>query len=114
MVQRIQMVRGTTKRLEITVTDADYTPFKLAAGDVILFGVKEKPSDEEYVFLKKVYNGSQDGVYAVKVNPEDTANIAPGRYCYDVGAQVGAAYYNVIKPSPFDVLANVTKWGDGD
>ena len=114
MVQRVQMVRGTTQSFEITITDAEYAPFKLAAGEKILFGVKRKPDDAEYIFLKKIYNGSREGVFNVTVYPEDTADIAPGRYYYDVGAQIGADYYNVIKPSPFDVLSNITKWGDAD
>lgn len=113
MVQGIKIIRGTTNRFEVTIIDADYDLYKLATGEKVLFGVKKRPQDEEYIFLKTITTG-KDGVFSVTVNPEDTAGIAPGRYFYDVGLQSGAAYYNVIKPSPFDVLANVTKWGDGN
>lgn len=113
MIQRIEIVRCTTNRFEITITDVNGSLFALQSGEKVLFGVKKSPDDVDYVFLKKITSGS-NGVFVVTVNPADTAGIEPGHYCYDVGVQSGPAYYNVIKPSPFDIVANITNWGDGD
>ena len=113
MVQKIEIIRGTSNRFEVTITDASYNLYTLASGEKVLFGVKKNPTDEDYIFLKTITTGT-NGVFVATVNPEDTADIEPGRYYYDVGLQAGAEYYNVIETSPFDVLVNVTNWGDGD
>ena len=113
MVQKIEVIRGTSNPFEITITDANHNLYTLGAGEKVLFGVKKDPDDQEYIFLKTITTGT-NGVFAVTVDPEDTADIAPGYYFSDVGLQAGNDYFNVIEPSPFDILQNVTKWGDGD
>ena len=84
----------------------------LGSGEVLLFGVKAKPEDSEYVVLKPVTVGA-NGVYTVNIAPEDTINVPYNRYVYDVGVQSGNNYYNIIPTSGFAILPNVTKWGDG-
>ena len=106
------MIRGTTQVFNISVTDANGSPYMLGSGEFLLFGVKAKPEDNEYVVLKPVYSGA-DGVYTVNIAPEDTINVPYNRYVYDVGVQSGNNYYNIIPTSGFAILPNVTKWGDG-
>jgi hypothetical protein len=108
----IQMIRGTTQILNISVTDANKSPYVLGSGEFLLFGVKAKPEDNVYVVLKPVSSGA-DGVYTVTLAPDDTNHLPYGRYVYDVGLQSGNNYYNIIPTSGFAVLPNVTKWGDG-
>lgn len=112
MKQDIQMIRGTTKVFNISVTDANGSPYILGSGEFLLFGVKAKPEDSGYVVLKAVSSGS-DGVYTVNLAPDDTNNLPYNRYVYDVGLQSGNDYHNIIPTSGFAILPNVTKWGDG-
>lgn len=112
MAKEIKMVRGTSRTFEISVTDADGNPYTLQEGEKIIFGVKKQTTDEELV-LCKVVEECTDGVCRVELDPEDTANLAVGKYQYDVGLQTGVDYYIVVELSIFNLTANVTKWGDG-
>lgn len=112
MGKKIEMIRGTTKVFNISITNGDGTLYVLAEGEEILFGVKQKVEDESTVILKSVTTGT-DGVYPVEIEPNDTINLQPGSYVYDVGLKSGDDYFNVIEPSTFTIKANVTKWGDG-
>lgn len=112
MSQKIEIVRGTTKNLRIKVVDTDGWPYALANGEKIVFGIKQNLDDTETIFAKTTTAGT-DGVYAVNIVPNDTEDLDPGKYFYDVGLLSGANYYSVIEPSPFIIRANVTKRGDG-
>lgn len=110
MVQKVEIVRGTTNVIQITVTDGDGNLRTLSSGEAILFGVKEKLTDENYIFVRAAT--AQDiGVYTVELLKEDTADRNVGTYYYDVGLQSGDDFYNIIEVSPFVITANVTKWG---
>lgn len=112
MVQCIDIVRGTTLPMALEVTDANGTAYTLASGEKILFGVKKKATDEAAVFIKEAAAADTDGQYTITIDPEDTMDLEPGRYCYDVGLESGGDYYNIIEPSGFNILPNVTKRGD--
>ena len=111
MKQRIEIVRGTTKTLAITVTDTSNELYTLASGEKVVFGVKRKPEDDNAFIVKTVTSG-ENGVYSVTVMPSDTENIAYGNYFYDVGVLSGGNYHNIIEPSPFVVIPNATCRGD--
>lgn len=54
-----------------------------------------------------------DGLYPIIIEPEDTENMTPTIYYYDVGLQRGDdVYYSVIDTSKFELLGNVTKIGE--
>lgn len=110
MVQKVEIVRGTTNVIQITVTDGYGNLRTLSSGEAILFGVKEKLTDENYIFVRAAT--AQDlGLYAVELAKEDTAERKLETYWYDVGLQSGDDYFNIIETSPFVITANVTKWG---
>lgn len=113
MIQKIEIVRGTSNRFQITIVDADGNPFTLPSGGQVKFGIgiPEKPGVPGECFCTKQAPTCTDGVCAFDIAPEDTADLEPGRYWYDVGVQVGDDYYNVIEPSPVDIIANVTAKG---
>lgn len=111
MAQRIEIVRGTTETFAITVTDGNKNLYTLADGEVIKFGIKRKAEDKDPIFVKKAIQG-ENGVYAITLAPSDTADLPCGKYLYDVGLQSGGAYHSIIKPSTFEILPNVTEWGD--
>lgn len=111
MNQEIEMIRGTSEKIQIHVFDADGEPYTLASGEKLVFGVKKKPDYEECV-LKKVITECTDGVCTVNIAPKDTEGLAYGKYFYDVGLLSGDNYFSVIPPNAFNLIANITKRGD--
>ena len=65
--------------------------------DEIYFTVKKRFTDEEYVFPKRLTNGSItkdiDSIYHISIEPEDTNDITFGDYVFDIEVVTG----NVIK-----------------
>lgn len=113
MVQGIEIVRGTTVPIELEVTvDATGELYTAAAGEKILFGVKKEPTDAVPIFCRLMAATGETGIYSVTLTPENTKGLAPGRYYYDVGLESGGEFYNIIEPSPFMILPNITGKGD--
>jgi len=109
----IEIVRGTTNAFSIAVTDKNGAPYTLETGQVLVFGLKRHWNSEDRVLAKKI-TGTVNGEYYLELTPADTADLEPGKYCYDVGLQHGSyVFYNVIEPSIFIIKPNVTKLGDG-
>lgn len=111
MSKDIRMVRGTSRTFQISVTDAEGNPYNLKDGEKVIFGVKKSASDEE-LLICKVVTECVDGVCEVELDPEDTGNLAVGKYYYDVGLESSEDYYIIVEMSIFTLAANVTKWGD--
>lgn len=110
-MQKVELVRGTSLTLEITITDVYGNPYSMSSGQVVVFGVKQELDDEKLVIKKLVTTGS-GGVFKVTLSPQDTESLEPGRYHYDVGLADGSEYHGVIDPNPFILKENVTKRGD--
>lgn len=110
MAQKIEIVRGTTNTIEITLTDGDGNLRTLSSGEVIVFGLKEKLTDSEYVFVRAAVVKDL-GVYTFEIEKEDTEQCEVGTYWYDVGLQSGDYFFNIVEASPFVIIHNVTKWG---
>lgn len=111
MLTKIEIVRGTTNTFNIGILDAEGKPYTLAGAEKLIFGVKCNPLEPETVILK-VAEADNVGGYIVTLNPEDTIDLKCDKYFYDVGLESGDAFYNVIEPSPFVILPNITKRGD--
>lgn len=112
MAKDIRMIRGTSRKFEISVTDAEGNPYTLSAGEKVIFGVKKQTTDDNLVICK-VVTECTGGVCVVELDPEDTANLAVGKYYYDVGLESKEDYYIIVELSVFNIAANITKWGDG-
>lgn len=110
MVQSIEIVRGTSNKFKLTVTDVNANLYELKTGESIIFGVKAKLNDTDYVLLKKITGGTA-GEFEIEIDPEDTEHVAPGKYFYDVGLKAGDEFYNVIPADTFIILPNVTSRG---
>ena len=110
MANKVEIVRGTTNTLAITVYDAAGRVYLAAAGEKIIFGIKRKEDDEDLIFTKVGVTGDA-GAYDVTIDPADTADLECGRYYYDVALQAGNAFYNVIEANHFIIQPNITKWG---
>lgn len=111
MKQPLSMIRGTTQTINISVKDTDGAAYQLADGEVLRFGVKQKPEDSDSNCLIKkeltIENLDED-VYVLTLLPSDTQDLDFGNYYYDVGLQSGTNYYNVIECSPFIIGYNIT------
>ena len=110
--QPLSMVRGTTLSLALSVQDADGNDYTLQTGEVLRFGVKRKPEDADYIFVKEAgpTDIDEDGKYVFTVEPSDTEDKPFGCYYYDCGLQSGNSYYNIIEASNFKIAFNVTEW----
>ena len=84
---RIAMARGDIKVVRFLIqdiegeqSDTDFTE--------IYFTVKKTRNDRQYIFQKKLSAGGitklSPGDYQLKINPEDTQNMAYGNYKFDV------------------------------
>lgn len=113
MVQAIEIVRGTTLPMTLEITDANGSLYKLGTGERVLFGVKKKPTDESPIFVLTAAAQSAAGQYSITIYPENTQDLEPGRYWYDVGLESGGDYFNIIEPSGFTILPNITSKGAG-
>lgn len=111
MSKTIEIIRGTTNTFDIALKDEAGEFYTLKAGEVLRFGVKVRANLTEYKLTKELTaeNINEAGdAYVLTLRPEDTADMAFMRYCYDVGLQSGADYFNVIPCSDFVVHHNIT------
>ena len=111
MINKIKIVRGTTNVFNITINDETGTVYKLTGDEKIIFGVKRDPNDTDFALLKSASFVESDGVYSITLAPEDTANLMSVNYSYDVSLQSGANFFNIIEPSPFVIIPNITAPG---
>lgn len=81
-----EFLRGDTKKLEkFRPTDAEKKPLILSSTDQLYFTMKTLKN--EVVIKKKKNNGidlESDGFYHITLQPEDTEELNPGTYKYDI------------------------------
>lgn len=111
--QKIEIVRGTTNTFQISVVDSSGAPYNLGSGERIVFGIKRNPEKEETPLVAITAEIIGEGLFSVKLCPEHTAPLECGRHFYDVSLDDGTDFFNVIEPSPFNIVANVTHRGCG-
>lgn len=106
----IDIPRGTTHTIEITLYDESGNRYVRTSGDIVRFGVKHNPDDATCVISKTgTYN--LGNFYTVTLSPEDTANLIMGeQYWYDIGLQTASGdFFQVVEVSPFNVKRAITK-----
>lgn len=99
----IRMTRGDTVYLTVPLTTLTEA-YEMSSNDTLTLSVKKTVRDTEYLF-QKVSTGSNE----FHIEPADTADLAFGKYLYDV--QINTSYgdvYTVIPPSTFELLTEVT------
>lgn len=99
----VQLTRGDTAYLTIPLNCAteEYT---MQSADTLTFTVKRTVRDEEFL-IQKVSVGTNE----FHIEPSDTAELAFGKYKYDVQLNMADGdVYTVIPPSTFEVLPEVT------
>ena len=87
------------QKIPITMTRGDTLAFKLTltgmTAGAIFFSVRPD-LNAPYVFQKSLSDGIsliEGSTYRVRVAPEDTAALAPGKYVYDCELHIGEDVY---------------------
>jgi len=101
----IQLTRGDTARLSVSITnETDQNAYTIEAGDTLTLTVKKSAKDDEPSF-QKVLTGSS----TFHIEPKDTAELAFGKYKYDVQlTTAGGDVYTIIEPTTFEIMQEVT------
>lgn len=103
----IEIIRGTSKNIRLSLTDEAGNNYAPRPGDVAVFGVKRLLSSKELVITKKA-EVQEDGTALFTLLPEDTAELCCDKYFYDVGLETGDEFYIVIPATTFRIKNNVT------
>lgn len=93
----IRVSRGNTAILDVAIENPDGSAYEPLDGDNILFSLKKRITDTEFLLQKSVVNGQI-------VFSDEELNLHPGKYVYDVKAYLAdGREQTVIPPSPFYV-----------
>jgi hypothetical protein len=97
MAQTIEIVRGSTETLQLTVTDSERNPYNLGSNERIVLAVKAKPEKDAPLILAKTAEVIGAGLFKFKFSPEDTEPLDYGRYYYDVSLDDGTDFFPIIR-----------------
>lgn len=93
----ITMVKGDTLAFGVELIDQFEQPVDI---DDAVFVAKKNYTDVEAVFEKTLGNGIErisDGVYTVRVAPEDTADNEAGRYYYGFRVMLNGDVFTIMR-----------------
>ena len=76
----IQLTRGDTAKIVVTIKNANGTTYNPQEGDAIHFFMKKKYSDEDPVLIKTIPTDT----LLLEIEPTDTATLPYGIYVFDV------------------------------
>ena len=83
----IKMARGDLERRNIILKDSSGSTYQTTP-DEIYFTVKKNANDHDFLFQKKLSDGTISLVetwkYQFSINPEDTDNLNFGSYDFDI------------------------------
>lgn len=105
MQKYITMYRGDTLAFDLEIEGLT-TDLKSAC-----FSCKSSYSEQDYVFQKSLGDGIariDAGKYHVRVAPDDTDGIDPGKYYYDLQLCAGNDTYTVLSGT-LEIRADVTR-----
>ena len=91
---KIKKVRGDTIAFGVSITNLDQD---LSSA---YFSCKTDPDATGYIFQKSLSNGItkvETGKYRVRVAPEDTHDVEPGTYYYDLQIGLNGDIFTVMK-----------------
>lgn len=89
----IVMIRGDTLEFDFEVEGIS----ELTSA---FFSCKSNLGSNDYIFQKSLGMGitpQEDGIFNVKIEPEDTKNVSTGNYHYDLEINVNGNVYTILK-----------------
>lgn len=107
----ISIVRGDTLKLWInSIKTSDGSDYVLSGTDIVYLDVKKSAADRVPIFRKSVTSADYvDGALSVIIYPDDTADISPGDYFFDVRLFIDDDnIYTIIPMSKLRIVRNVT------
>lgn len=110
MKLNMDVPRGTTQLIRISLSDPDGSERDYNEADTVRFGVKSDANDDEFVISKTAAYDTTKKCYVVDITPEDTAGLLFDRYWYDIGLQTSdGEYFMLIEASEFNLTRAITK-----
>ena len=104
----ISMIRGDSEAIKVSCRNESGVDVPFAEGDIVYFTVKKSPYTEEKI-LQKIVTEFTDGVALITIFPEDTRELKPGAYYYDIQLnRANGQVKTIIPPSRFNINAEVT------
>lgn len=104
----IRMVRGDTEALKVRVEGDEGEQIKLVTGDTVYFTVKQNAMAEQKI-LQKVVKTFPLGEAFISIYPEDTKNLQPTSYVYDIQlTRANGQVKTIIPKSGFIIEEDVT------
>ena len=106
----INIIRGTTNEFSLSIEDESGEQYTLQAGEKIIFGVKKNAENSDYNIVKTLTSADiVDGICTIKLTPTDTAQLAFGRYYFDIGLQTeDGDYYMIVPCDEFYICKAIT------
>jgi hypothetical protein len=104
----ISMIRGDSECIKVSCRNESGVDIPLVEGDIVYFTVKRSTYTEEKI-LQKIVTEFTDGVALITIFPEDTRELKPGAYYYDIQlTRANGQVKTIIPPSRFTINAEVT------
>lgn len=105
----MSMVRGDTLGFDITLSNLGS-----ATVTSLVFSAKQNPKASEYAFHKAIGDGIEHlegNTYHVRVAPNDTADLTPGKYSYDIQVGLDSDIYTPVMGT-LTIRQDVTEGGN--
>lgn len=93
------MTKGDSESLTVKAQDTYGNPVLLGLGDIVYFTVKTDPAKIGKSF-QKIVTEFFDGLAEIHIRPEDTKNLKPGPYYYDIQVNFANGEVKTIIPQP--------------
>jgi hypothetical protein len=114
-LRKLALVRGDSQTYTLLIKKADGTPYCLKNW-VVFFTLKTNPSlPDSQATLQKIVTSFADttagtsGIATITLTPEDTVNIDPMEYDFDIAVRTAANETYTVLRGKFDLEYDVTR-----
>lgn len=102
-LQKVKLTRGDTATMLVQIYDLEEKLYEIQPGDIITFTLR-KSSKSEVCLTKEA---TED--HYIIINSEDTINLSPGLYKYDLQLTTNEGFvYTIIQNNYFELLSEIT------
>lgn len=109
---KISVYRGDSKALTLTFTDNDEAVVNITGGTVVLTVKHSKDDADSAALMQKTVTSHQNptgGISKVSITGDDTKNLAPAVYQYDIQLSLSGGVKKTVAFGEFEVLADITR-----